>query len=194
MLSCTIWKNVQRVHDTKSITGLNNYCMLHMPMLLVLKTLNPLSQNQTVIFQRSNMVRKYCIAHLGIILVNIQGGCFSSIHQKMRLITYFEKAFKNPCFKVIQSPFYWSTHSCTRILFVCLWQSAKDPWMATYFHYKDLISVLWILTKLYTVGLQPLTGRVRTEYFRIELLKCAKIAFFHIGLGIFTMTCCCVRT
>ena len=124
------------------------------------------------------MVRKYCIAHLGIILVNIQGGCFSSIHQKMRLITYFEKAFKNPCFKVIQSPFYWSTHCCTRILFVCLWQSAKDPWMATYFHHKDLISVLWILTKLYTVGLQPLTGRVRTEYFRIELLKCAKIAFF----------------
>ena len=145
-------KNVQRVHGTKLITGSNNYCMLHKPMLLVLKTVNTLSQNQTVIFQRSNTLRKYCIAHLGIILVNIQGGCFLPIHQKMLLITYFEKAFENPCFKVIQCPFYWSTHSSTRILFVCLWQSAKDPWVATYFHHKDLVSVLWILTKLYTFG------------------------------------------
>ena len=42
--------------------------MLHRPMLLVLKTVTPLSQNHTVIFQRSNMVGKYCIAHLGIVM------------------------------------------------------------------------------------------------------------------------------
>ena len=109
ILSCIMWKNktkknqyVQRAHGTKLITGLNNYCMLYRPMLLVLKTVNPLlSLTQTVIFQGSNMVGKYCIAYLEIILVNIQGGWFSSIHQEMRLITYFEKAFKIPCFEVL---------------------------------------------------------------------------------------------
>ena len=92
MLSCIIWKKkqyVQRAHGAKLITRLNNYCMLYMPMLLVLKQLPPsgLSLIQTVIFQGSNMVEKYCIAYLEIILVNIQGGWFSSIHQEMRLIT-----------------------------------------------------------------------------------------------------------
>ena len=49
MLSCIIWikkqtkkQYVQRTHGTKLITGLNNYCMLYRPMLLVLKTVNPL--------------------------------------------------------------------------------------------------------------------------------------------------------
>ena len=94
MLSCTIWKeNVQRAHGTKLIAGLNNYCMLYRAMLLVLKTVNSLSHNQTVIFQGFNMVEKYCIVYLGIIPVNIQGGWFSPIHQEMWLKTYFEKAF-----------------------------------------------------------------------------------------------------
>ena len=53
--------------------------MLYRPMLLVLKTVNRLlSLTQTVIFQGSNMVKKYCIAYLEIILVNIQGGWLSS--------------------------------------------------------------------------------------------------------------------
>ena len=53
---------------------------------------------------------KLFITYLGIILVNLQGGWFSPIHQEMRLITYFQKAFKNPCFEVIHRPFYWSNH------------------------------------------------------------------------------------
>ena len=104
----------------------------------------------------------------------------------MRLITYFEKAFKNPCFEVIQRPFYWSTHSFTRtyrILFVCVWHSAKAPWVATYFHHKSLVSILRILTNCTYFGLR--TRRERTGYFRIKLLKSANITFFHIVIGVF---------
>ena len=48
MLSCIIWKKkqkkqyAQRAHGTKLKTGLNNHCMLYRPILLVLKTVNPL--------------------------------------------------------------------------------------------------------------------------------------------------------
>ena len=66
----------------------------------MLITVNILSHNQTVIFQGSNTVGKYCIAYLGIILVNIQFGWFSPVHQEMRLKTYVEKAIKNLCFEV----------------------------------------------------------------------------------------------
>ena len=175
---------VQRTHGTKSITGISDYCMLYRPMLLVLKTVNPQSHNQTVIFQGSSMVGKYHIAYLGIILVNIQDGQFSPIHQEMRLITDFEKAFKNPCFEVIQRPFYWSTHIFTRIYCLCVsdrvqktrgWQhiSTIKPWWVSLEFWQNCTHL----------GLQ--TGRVRADYFRIKLLKCANITFFHIAIVVF---------
>ena len=75
----------------------------------MLKTVPPFSQPNSHI-SGVKYGGNIFIAYLGIILVNIQGGWFSPIHQEMRLITYFQKAFKNPCFEVIQCPFHWSTH------------------------------------------------------------------------------------
>ena len=98
----------------------------------------------------------------------------------MRLIAYFEKVFKNTCFEVIQRPFYYSV---TRILFVCVWQSAKDPWVATYFHHKALVSILRILTKLYTFGATDRTGADRIFQNWIALM--CQYYPFHIVIGVF---------
>ena len=102
------------------------------------------------------MAEIYCITNSEIILVNIQGGWLSPIHEDIRWITHFKKVFKT-CFEVIQHPFYWSTHSIKNSACACL-AVCKRPVHGHTLSLQNLGKYPKNLAKLYTFGVDFCEG------------------------------------